>query len=69
MSAEENLNPQQFKPGDTAQYRKVGKVQVAAHTCPAGRDCANSDTHEYEVNFVTGPKKYRERPAHVWLTK
>ena len=49
-------------PGERAQYRKVGKVEVLA--------CLTDDglLREYRVRFLTGPRKYKDGEHTVWLS-
>jgi hypothetical protein len=51
--------------GSIAQYRKVGKVRVVRHII---HNSVHGSVQEYEVVFITGPKKYREGVfPTVWI--
>lgn len=46
--------------GNTAQYRKVGKVRIdEVHPAPSGT--------YYTVTFLTGPRTYKDGQQVVWL--
>lgn len=58
--------PRPLAPGDIVMYRKVGKVRLIERAS----DHTGSTWEDWRVEFVTGPRKYRELAAGssiVWV--